>query len=231
MPFKIERMKVEDIPEVAEIDRISFSTPWPPSAYRREIEHPDRNYYIVLRRVGEGPLKDKDISRHGVLANILPFLKDEKLEPNPNPIIGYAGLWIIGEEAHVTTIAVLPQFRGKKLGELLLVSLIDYARKNGVHRMTLEARVSNHIAQSLYRKYTFKNAGYRRRYYSDNGEDALVMWSDRIDTDEFANKFESLKRELLEKLNGQLLLEDDSIEDVSHRHVGEHIEHVDRESP
>nr|WP_240730347.1 tRNA (adenosine(37)-N6)-threonylcarbamoyltransferase complex dimerization subunit type 1 TsaB [Geobacillus kaustophilus] len=91
-------------------------------------------------------------------------------------IIGYGGMWLVIDEAHVTNVAVLPQFRGQKLGEALMRRLMDMARQHGAATMTLEVRVSNHVAQSLYRKLGFRNGGIRKRYYPDNFEDALVMW-------------------------------------------------------
>lgn len=93
-----------------------------------------------------------------------------------NRIIGYCGAWIIIDEAHITNIAVLPQYRGKKLGEALLRNMMNKARQMGALTMTLEVRVSNTIAQSLYRKLGFVNGSIRKNYYTDNQEDALVMW-------------------------------------------------------
>ncbi|MCA1032901.1 ribosomal protein S18-alanine N-acetyltransferase [Bacillus timonensis] len=91
-------------------------------------------------------------------------------------IIGYCGMWIIVDEAHITNIAVLPHYRGKKLGEALLTQAIKCAEELGAISITLEVRVSNIVAQSLYRKFGFKDGGIRKQYYSDNLEDALVMW-------------------------------------------------------
>jgi [ribosomal protein S18]-alanine N-acetyltransferase len=91
-------------------------------------------------------------------------------------IIGYCGVWIIIDEAHITNIAVLPEFRGKKLGEELMYYMISLAREMGGKTMTLEVRMSNERAQNLYRKLGFQNGGVRKNYYSDNLEDALVMW-------------------------------------------------------
>lgn len=93
-----------------------------------------------------------------------------------NKIIGYCGAWIVIDEAHVTNIAILPGYRGRKLGEGLLRQMMMVARQMGAKSMTLEVRVTNHIAQSLYRKLGFQNGGIRKSYYSDNQEDALVMW-------------------------------------------------------
>jgi [ribosomal protein S18]-alanine N-acetyltransferase len=91
-------------------------------------------------------------------------------------IVGYCGAWIVIDEAHVTNVAVLPEYRGKKLGEALLRKMMTVAVDMGARSMTLEVRVTNHVAQSLYRKLGFQNGGIRKNYYSDNQEDALVMW-------------------------------------------------------
>ncbi|WP_336776314.1 ribosomal protein S18-alanine N-acetyltransferase [Paenibacillus sp. MMO-58] len=93
-------------------------------------------------------------------------------------IIGYGGMWVIVDEAHVTNIAVRADHRGQGLGERLLTELQRTAAFFGANKMTLEVRVSNEIAQGLYRKLGFKPSGIRPAYYSDNNEDALIMWAD-----------------------------------------------------
>lgn len=91
-------------------------------------------------------------------------------------IVGYCGMWMVLDECHITNVAILPQERGKKLGERLMREAMEVAQAKGAVLMTLEARVSNHIAQNLYRKLGFENGGIRKRYYTDNDEDAIVMW-------------------------------------------------------
>ncbi|MCU5303774.1 ribosomal protein S18-alanine N-acetyltransferase [Bacillus toyonensis] len=91
-------------------------------------------------------------------------------------VIGYCGLWIIIDESHITNIAILPEYRGQKLGDALLKEVISVAKELGVKTMTLEVRVSNEVAKQLYKKYGFQNGGIRKRYYADNQEDGLVMW-------------------------------------------------------
>ncbi|GGK26747.1 ribosomal-protein-alanine acetyltransferase [Caldalkalibacillus thermarum] len=95
-----------------------------------------------------------------------------------NRVIGYCGVWVIVDEAHITNIAVHPDFRGRKVGERLLRSMMLLARLKGALKITLEVRVSNHVAQNLYRKLGFKITGQRKGYYTDNQEDALIMWAD-----------------------------------------------------
>jgi [ribosomal protein S18]-alanine N-acetyltransferase len=91
-------------------------------------------------------------------------------------VVGYCGVWIIVDEAHITNIALLPDYRGLKLGEALLGRIIELARELGALRITLEVRVSNERAQNLYRKFGFEDGALRKQYYTDNMEDAVVMW-------------------------------------------------------
>ncbi|MBT2681689.1 ribosomal protein S18-alanine N-acetyltransferase [Bacillus sp. ISL-35] len=91
-------------------------------------------------------------------------------------VVGYCGVWIIVDEAHITNIAVLPEYRGMKLGEALMAKVMELAREMGALRMTLEVRVSNDRAQNLYRKFGFEEGAIRKQYYTDNMEDALIMW-------------------------------------------------------
>jgi ribosomal-protein-alanine N-acetyltransferase len=93
-------------------------------------------------------------------------------------VAGYGGMWLIMDEAHVTNIAVRDTFRGQKLGKRLLQELMRTAAFLGAMRMTLEVRASNHIAQSLYDQLGFASVGVRKGYYTDNREDAIIMWAD-----------------------------------------------------
>lgn len=91
-------------------------------------------------------------------------------------IVGYAGMWLIADEAQITNIAVLPKMRGKGIGNALLEELIYIAKMRGKNKMTLEVRPSNKKALCLYEKLGFKSYGRRPKYYLDNGEDAIIMW-------------------------------------------------------
>jgi ribosomal-protein-alanine N-acetyltransferase len=95
-------------------------------------------------------------------------------------VIGYAGMWVILDEAHVTNVAVLPAFRGRGCGERLMGALVEKARGRGARRMTLEVRPSNTAALGLYGKLGFMPCGLRPGYYSDTREDAVIMWLDEL---------------------------------------------------
>lgn len=110
--------------------------------------------------------------------------------------VGYAGMWVVMDEAHITTIAVDPPLRGLGIGERLLIGLIDRAIERGARWIQLEVRQSNMVAQRLYHKYGFREVGIRRHYYSDNGEDAVVMWTGNLGED-FQQRYRSLRTAFL----------------------------------
>lgn len=91
-------------------------------------------------------------------------------------VVGYCGLWLLLDEAHITNIAIHPDYRGRGLGEALLSHMMRRAKEWGADKMTLEVRVSNTVAQRLYKKLGFEPSGIRPRYYTDNQEDAIIMW-------------------------------------------------------
>lgn len=122
------------------------------------------------------------------------------VDSSPFPIVGYAGLWLMVDEAHVTTIGVHPDHRGQGAGELLFLGLIDIGQHMRAVRITLEVRVSNSGAQALYRKYGLEIAGVRRRYYSDNGEDAYIMWSEPLASPRFQQRAATLRANLANRL-------------------------------
>ncbi len=96
---------------------------------------------------------------------------------NDDEIIGYAGTWISFEEAQITNVAVVPEYRGNGNGRALMEELIRRVKEKGVTAMTLEVRPSNAVALGLYESLGFKDYGRRPKYYSDNGEDAIIMWN------------------------------------------------------
>jgi ribosomal-protein-alanine N-acetyltransferase len=111
-------------------------------------------------------------------------------------VIAYGGIWVILEDSHITTIAVHPDLRGKRYGEELLQYLIRQACDRDASWMTLEVRESNRAAQSLYRKYGFTIVSTRRGYYSDNNENAYVMWAGNLRGELYRARLAALEKEL-----------------------------------
>jgi ribosomal-protein-alanine N-acetyltransferase len=108
-------------------------------------------------------------------------------------VAGYSGLMLIGEDAHVTTIAVDPAWHRHKIATRLMLNLAEEARHRGASNLTLEVRVSNHGAQELYRRFGFRPAGIRKNYYVESNEDALVMWAEDIDTLEYTHRLREIE--------------------------------------
>ncbi len=213
MQFTIEEMRADHIPAITAIDRAVYPIPWPAHSYRSEL-HNRSAYYIVACRTDADAHVDQPAevavapsAGHGpgLLSRLSRLLRPGTSvtaaeEVELRRVVGYAGLWMMVNEAHVTTIAVAPDYQGRGLGELLLLSLIDKGIELGAYCVTLEVRVSNFVAQSLYRKYTFRETGMRRRYYSDNGEDAHIMTTDDVESPHFRDVLERNRRALLERL-------------------------------
>src|SRR5689334_19916462 len=106
--------------------------------------------------------------------------------------VGYAGLWLMVDEAHITTFAVLPEWRRRGVGAHLMLAMMHLADSLNARIVTLEVRLSNHPARALYGKFGFKPVGIRPRYYSDNNEDALIMTTPEISTPEMENRMREL---------------------------------------
>ena len=206
MYYFIEPMTEDDIPQVQQIEAQSFTTPWSASTYRRELRNTQSCRYIVARAsdAPPPPSEAQPPRRTPLLIQLFGSLFPQPEQPpSPTPIAGYGGLWLTLEDAHVTTIAVEPAQRGKGVGELLLNALIDHAYELGGRQITLEVRVSNTSAQRLYLKYGFQAAGTRPRYYTDNGEDALIMWTEALDTVEYRARLSERRRLLFARLQAQ----------------------------
>lgn len=146
-PYRLRAMTLSDIDWVMRIEQAAFPTPWQASAYRYEVAHNRlASYQVLLVNLGDQPAQ----------------------------LIGYAGFWMLADEAHVSTIAVSPAWRGRGLGQLLLLSMLFEAMEKTAALATLEVRRSNVVAQAVYRHFQFEIVGERKRYYQGK-EDALLM--------------------------------------------------------
>ena len=111
-------------------------------------------------------------------------------------VVGFAGIWVMVDEAHVTTFAVDPRYRRRGVGERLLLALLDLSVSRLAREATLEVRLSNIPARRLYEKYGFRPVGIRPRYYSDNGEDALIMTTEALSSPAMLERVERLRTAL-----------------------------------
>lgn len=201
MYYFIEPMVESDIEQVQAVERQSFSTPWSANTYRNELRNPSNSRYIVARASTTPPPPRNEGQRKGLFSGVLSALFGNQPEaPSPYPIVGYGGLWLSIDEGHVTTIAVGKDYRGKGIGELLLNGLVDQGMAMNADILTLEVRITNVVAQQLYLKYGFRPFGTRPRYYTDNGEDALIMSTDSIHTQVYQERLQKLRALLFERL-------------------------------
>ncbi len=202
MYFFIEPMREDDVPRVQEIERQSFSAPWSAATYLRELRSPSHARYIVARACRRRPplAKSASTQRPSWLSQLFPAFFNAPEQHNPCQVVGYGGIWLSADEAHITTIASAPAVRGQGVGELLLNGLIDLALELGARFMTLEVRVSNSVAQNLYRKYGFEVRGTRPRYYTDNNEDALIMSTNDITAPQYQARLHELRTWLAQRL-------------------------------
>lgn len=146
--LSIERMGLEDLDEVLAIEQVSFSNPWSRQAFAYELrENRVANLWVVRAPDDSGPSR----------------------------IVAYLGLWLIGDEVHVTNFAVDPARRHRGIGRHLLGTLLEHYRQQGATRAALEVRAGNEGARRLYEGFGFRQIGLRKGYYFDTGEDALLM--------------------------------------------------------
>lgn len=224
MSYLIQPMELDDIPEVSEIERACFSTSWSTQSYRREISENKLARYLVAKWNGTLPLiRDPSVADVAPSSDALLSARRSLFHAFSNRLIstvshvlgleasrgktpvrrwlgGYAGIWLMFDEAHITTIGVRPSLRRGGLGTMLLIALADLSLAMGAERMTLEVRASNADAQQLYEKFGFSRQGLRPKYYSDNQEDAVVMTSEDLSTQTFMSRLEQLREALEQRI-------------------------------
>lgn len=209
MPWLLRPMHEGDITQAVQIDRDAFPENRYAPPFRRDLRERKYAHYLVAvahdapyndyARKNDLPPTDKPAGngrrRGGRITNTVKRLlgaNTDAAPPTEELIAGYLGLWAVIDEGHVTSVGVRKSHRGQGIGELLLIGAVEASKLLNCHSVTLEVRVSNEVAQNLYKKYGFKVVGRRKRYYSDNGEDAYVMTTDPIDTPQFSGLFEDL---------------------------------------
>ncbi len=187
-PYRVEPMQWDDVPEVMTIERQSFTLPWSDYTYQHEILENNHSHYYVARYT------------NGQAAGRANWLKRLFQRSRQSPVIGYGGFWLVVDEAHISTIASGESWRGRGIGELMLLAMVERSIELGAVMVTLEVRVSNTVAQNLYHKYGFQVVGRRPRYYRDNDEDADLMTVDQIQSEAYRAKLRDLRAALEDRL-------------------------------
>ena len=206
MEVALRRMRADDIPQVIEIEKEAFSPGWVGTPFRRELNSRYCRFLVAYHTDrDDGPAHGIAQTRPQVadsslwakmLTGVKSMLRSDR-DNETDGLAGYVGIWLQGDQAHITEIAVREELRGQGIGELLLIGTLRIAYEQGMEEVTLEARVSNFVAQRLYDKYSFNEAGIRRNYYADNREDAVIMTTDPIHTSAYRDKFDALQERFL----------------------------------
>jgi ribosomal-protein-alanine N-acetyltransferase len=182
-------MDAGDIPQVLDIERQSFPSMWPQTVYQRELKNKMARYLVAYEPDDEpdSAAIQPVVSPHERLASRVRrfFGGLPALDARRERIVGMVGLWLVMGEGHIVTIAVRQDCRREGIGELLLVACLEAAIDARQDVVTLEYRVSNQAARSLYEKYGFAQVGVRARYYSDNQEDAVLMTTPPLRSSQF----------------------------------------------
>ena len=181
-------MALDDIPAVMEIEKAAFPRPWPEKAYRYELTQ-NPNAYFVVARLANAPTP----ARRRWLTQLL---KPASTATTQATFVGFAGMWMYVDEAHIATIATHTAWRGRRIGERILMNLMREAQRRNAALVTLEVRTSNNVAQNLYLKYGFEEVGRRRGYYQDNLEDALLMTVTNFTSDAYRRRLDELEAAL-----------------------------------
>lgn len=201
MYYYIDQMYEEDLEQVHAIDILSFPHPWSISTYRNELHARQHSRYLVVRVSSQLPQPTKPTTwLDQLVQHVVPKSSSAPPTQSREPIVGHGGIWLSLDEGHITTLAVTPDHRGRGVGELLLIGLIDEAYELGAQQLTLEVRVSNTNAQRLYNKYGFAEHGIRPRYYTDNNEDAMIMWTESIHSASFVQRLREMRSRLHQRL-------------------------------
>ncbi len=202
MDYIIRRMQDRDIPQAIEIDHEAFPTQWPHPSYT-SFKQELRNrlaFYVVMAKPREPETIEQENDNKTLWQRFLQlfdhdrFFGEEIPQSSKEYIIAIAGFWMMVGEAHITTIAIRNAYRRRGIGERLLIQIIEMAVQINANVVTLEARISNKQAQALYEKYKFQKVGIRRAYYTDNGEDAVIMTTDSLTSSDFQSHFHYLKQ-------------------------------------
>ena len=206
--YFIRNMEERDIPQVIEVDHEAFPTQWPYptySSFKQELRNRLAHYVVVCKAnnfnhsdTSVNCVQKADnrnfISRlFNLKNNTQRDTAETLLPPAQELIIGMAGFWLMVGEAHIITIALRNSFRNMGIGEKMLLSIIDRAIEMNAVIVTLEVRVSNTQARELYKKYGLIDTGMRPKYYSDNGENAIIMSTQNITGPDYSLILRSLK--------------------------------------
>ncbi len=192
MSISLRAMTLADVDQVMEIEREAFPTQWPPTSFRRELQNRLAHYFVAKDDKVKVGRPSSPQAKRGWFQRLF---HSQPPQEEASLVVGVGGMWMLYDEAHITTVAVREAYRRRGIGELLLIKAIEQAQGLGAGLMTLEVRVSNLAAQALYEKCGFRQLGVRRGYYSDNHEDGIIMTTDPFTSTPFQALLQRLKED------------------------------------
>jgi ribosomal-protein-alanine N-acetyltransferase len=203
-PVALRPLEEGDVAQAAEIERDAFPTLFPPTSFRRALKNKRARYLVAglnnspAEETGPRSPTGANGNRGQPLISKLMggarsiWSRPRGWSPGQQLLAGFVGTWYMVDEAHIVSVGVRTEYRGQGIGELLLIGAIAQAIDMGMTSTTLEVRVSNQIAKSLYRKYGFTERGLRKGYYSDDREDAAIMTAESVDLLPYRERFRRL---------------------------------------
>jgi ribosomal-protein-alanine N-acetyltransferase len=183
----LQPLTPELLPAALVLDQLCFGGLWTLEGYQRELDSPNSELLVLQK----SQLSQTELG------------EPKSLQPSVagDPLLGLGCFWAIVDEAHITIVAVHPDYQSQGLGQTLLYALLEKARQRGMERATLEVRASNQPALLLYEKFGFREAGRRRRYYEETGEDALILWRGGLQSPEFAQSLVDWRQQVQARLH------------------------------
>ncbi|MBW4547289.1 MAG: ribosomal protein S18-alanine N-acetyltransferase [Symplocastrum torsivum CPER-KK1] len=214
--LELHPLTAAELSAVVKLDELCFGGLWTRSGYERELDSPSSQLLVLEARRETKESGFPIVSSESFTQNSL----KAEIEADPTSqksLLGLGCYWSILEEAHITILAVHPNYQRQGLGQLMLYALLRDAKKRQLEWATLEVKPSNQAALSLYHKFGFTEAGRRRRYYKDTGEDALILWRGGLQAQEFEETlthcYQQVERQLT--LGDWQLWTDEAIEEAS----------------
>jgi [ribosomal protein S18]-alanine N-acetyltransferase len=182
--LELHPLTTQQLNAAVELDQLCFGGLWTRSGYERELDSPNSQLLVLESASGEresgfGGQSSEVLDQNSVRTDAIAVPAPQR------PLLGLGCYWSILEEAHITILAVHPDYQRQGMGKLILYALLRDARRRQLEWATLEVKPSNQAALSLYQKFGFTIAGRRRNYYKDTGEDALILWRSGLQTLEF----------------------------------------------
>jgi len=200
MAISVHPMSLADVDQVMEIEREAFPTQWPPTSFRRELQNRLAHYFVAR----DDKVRVSQPNPQAKTGWFQRVFRGQRSQTEASLVAAVGGMWMLYDEAHITTVAVRVAYQRRGIGELLMLKSMQRANELGARVVTLEVRASNEAAKALYEKCGFRALGVRRGYYSDNHEDGVIMTTDPFTSPPFQALLQKLKEDHVRRWGARL---------------------------